>query len=150
MGPSFWLISTIISVVGCFWFLLFSLLSPTVYPNPGLAAYTPPPMTRLVLLPRTGDLPEMIPEPAIPSYPPSASAAFAQAEPDQEQTKEAAPPAQKRPRAVSQKRPRAISHDSGEHAFGYAPSFGYARPRDYQYRWWTNRPRQTGNQKSWF
>jgi hypothetical protein len=147
MGPSFWLIGTIISVVGCFWFLLFSLPRPTVYPNLGLAAYTPPPTTRLVPLPRTGDLPDT-PDPAISSYPPSASAAFAQEELDQKQTKEAAPPAQKRPRAVS--------HDSGEHAFGYAPSSGFARPRDYQYRdpytnrWWTNRPRQTGNQKSWF
>jgi hypothetical protein len=143
----FWLIGTIISVVGCFWFLFFSLSRPTVYPNPGLAAYKPPPATRLVPLPRTGDQPE-IPEPTVLIYSPSASAAFAQVEPVQKQTKKAAPPAQKRPRAVS--------HDSGEHAFGYAPSFRHARPWDYGYRdpytnrWWTNRPRQAGNQKSRF
>lgn len=141
IDPAFWLIGTIISIVGCFWFLLFSLSRPAVYPNPGLAAYTPPPAMRLVPLPRTSDAPE-IPEPAVSRDPPSALAAFAQPVPDQKQTKEAAPSAHKRPRAVS--------HESGERAFGYAQPWPHQYRDQYINRGWTSRPRLTGGPKSWF
>jgi hypothetical protein len=54
-----WIVSAITAVVGCFWFLIFDLSQPTVYSNPCVAAYMPPPGTRLLPLPRTSDAPEL-------------------------------------------------------------------------------------------
>src|SRR5215212_1038672 len=39
--------------------LLYLLLQPKVFENPGLAAYQPPPATRLEPLPRASDAPQM-------------------------------------------------------------------------------------------
>jgi len=93
LGPAvIWIVSAITAVVGCFWLLIFDLSRPTVYANPGVPAYTPPPGTRLLPLPRTSDAPELA---DLPNEPPSPLTAMARAI-DQ---KEAVPelPARKRP-----------------------------------------------------
>lgn len=46
--PCFWTVGTIAALTFAFWFLIIYLSHPTVYPNPGLAAYNPPPGTRLL------------------------------------------------------------------------------------------------------
>jgi len=91
--PVFLILSAILAVVGCFSLLLFYFSEPTTYPNPGLAAYVPPPGTRLVPLPRKSDAPELG---NLPDEPSSPLAAFAQA-----QTNEMSEiPARKRPRVA--------------------------------------------------
>jgi hypothetical protein len=57
--PVFLILSAILTVVGSLWLLLFYFSQPTIYPNPGLAAYVPPPGTRLLPLLRKSDAPEL-------------------------------------------------------------------------------------------
>jgi hypothetical protein len=71
------ILSTILAVVGCFWLLLFYFSQPTIYPNPGLAAYVPPPGTRLLPLLRKSDAPKLA---NLPDEPPSPLAALTQAQ----------------------------------------------------------------------
>jgi hypothetical protein len=57
--PFLWTVGAIAALCGCFWLLVVYLSHPTVYSNPGLAAFTPPPRTRLLPLPREMDAPEV-------------------------------------------------------------------------------------------
>ena len=66
--PLFLILSAILAVVGCFSLLLFYFSQPTIYPNPGLAAYAPPPGTRLLPLLRMSNAPELV---NLPDEPPS-------------------------------------------------------------------------------
>ena len=94
--PLFWIVTAISAVVGCFSLLLFYFSQPTIYPNPGLARYMPPPGTRLLPLPRKSDAPELA---DIPAEPPSPFSALAQAQVKKEETSEL--PARKRPRVTT-------------------------------------------------
>jgi hypothetical protein len=76
--------------------LLYNLLQPAVVANPGLAAFTPPPATRLVPLPRQSDAPPLAEVPAETA----SLKAFAQAAPDEDKPIAVAP-TRKRPRAGS-------------------------------------------------
>lgn len=79
-----------------FFGILHHLLQPTVVANPGLAAFSPPPATRLVPLPRQSDAPELA---ELPAEAASSLKAFAQAAAPTETKPDAKPPARKRPRA---------------------------------------------------
>jgi hypothetical protein len=135
--PLLWTVTAITAIVGCFWFFLFYLSQPTIYPNPGLAAYMPPPGTRVLPLPRESDAPVLA---DLPTEPPSPLAAMAQAQVSQKQMKDA-PPARKHPRTVPRENEQRIT--------GYAEQwYGYGN-------WESNRapssgPRVTGGPKSWF
>jgi len=148
-GPVICLLGAI-SVVGFFGFALFYLSQPAIYPNPGLPAYTPPPATRLVPLPRISDAPEIAPA-TRRDEPASALAALAQAQTPQKPTKEPDPP--------GHEHGHALPHQSDPRAFGYAQpwdKFGYARQRDSWYRdssfnrGGAARPRISGGPKSSF
>jgi hypothetical protein len=91
--PVLLILSAILAVVGSVSLLLFHFSQPTTYPNPGLAAYRPPPAPRLIPLPRKSDAPELA---NLPDEPPSPLAAFAQAQ----KIEMSETPAPKRPRAA--------------------------------------------------
>src|SRR4051794_23870210 len=59
-----WGLGAITVVGGCVGLLLIFLMQPDKYPNPGLAAYAPPPGTRLLPLPHESDAPELAELPA--------------------------------------------------------------------------------------
>jgi len=97
-------------------FVLFSLCHPTIYPNPGAAAYAAPPATRLVPLARESTAPALAELPVVD--PPSPLTAFAKAQPDDPPAKsETSPPARKHPRADAS----AVS----QRGFGYAQPWGF-------------------------
>jgi len=126
-----------------FFFLLYVLLKPTVHTNPGLAAYEPPPQTRLLPLPRKSDAPELAELPPVPE-PPSPLTAYAQApatEQKEAKREEARPPVRKRPREYDQR------------MFGYSQQWndGYRGWNNYDgYRGWNNSRAWGGGSRSWF
>jgi hypothetical protein len=96
-APVFGFLSVLMAGAAGFFFVLFSLCQPTVYPNPGVAAYEGPPATRLVPLPRQSTAPALADLPIVD--PPSPLTAFAKAQPDDQPAKsETLTPARKRPR----------------------------------------------------
>jgi hypothetical protein len=107
-----WIVSAITAVVGCFWFLIFDLSQPTVYPNPGMAAYTPPPGTRLLPLPRTSDAPELA---DLPNEPPSPLTAMARALDQKEAVPEPSP----------HKRPRVAAGENEQRTSDYGQPWNY-------------------------
>jgi hypothetical protein len=114
-APSvFWIVSAITATVGCFWFLIFDLSQPTMYPNPGLAAYTPPPGTRLLPLPRRSEAPELA---DLPNEPPSPLTALARVLDQHEMMSE--PPARKRPRVAAGENERRTSDYGQQWNYGY-------------------------------
>src|SRR5450432_4708140 len=101
--PLFWVLCAILAAAAGFFLLLYFHCQPTVTFNPGLAAYKPPPATRLVPLPRQSTAPELADIPPAAASPTltasSALTALAQAQPSDPPAKPARPPARKRPRA---------------------------------------------------
>src|SRR5258708_39481914 len=96
-APLLLILSANLAAAAGFFLLLYTLYQPQISPNPGGAAYMPPPATRLIPLPRRSDAPEL---PGLPEDLPSALNALAQAQTrDQNTTPDARPPARKRPRA---------------------------------------------------
>ena len=75
--PILWTVTAITAVFGCFWFFVLYLSQPTIYPNPGVAAYTPPAGTRLLPLPRESNAPALA---EIPEDSPSPLTTMAQAQ----------------------------------------------------------------------
>jgi hypothetical protein len=114
--------------------LIFFLCQPTVSPNPGVTAYTPPPATRLVPLPRISDAPELADLPVETSSP---LAALAQARAGDQAAK---PP----PRPVARKRPRAEPVERDQR------NFGFAQPWNFGYRGPGNEHAWSGGPRSWF
>ena len=94
--PVFWIVSAITAILGCFWFLIFDLSQPTIYPNPDLAASRPRPLPRLLPLPRMSDAPQLA---DLPNEPPSPLTAFART-PDQREVMSESP-ARKRHRVTA-------------------------------------------------
>jgi hypothetical protein len=91
----------------CLFLVLHAIYRPHVIPNPGLAAYRPPPGTRLIPLPR--DLPvlaeadvPMLDE--VPTPTPDPSTAMAQAKPDDKPAKHEAHP-RKHQRLARERKP---------------------------------------------
>jgi cell wall-associated NlpC family hydrolase len=83
--------------------MLYWLMQPKVLGNPGLAAYHPPPGTRLVPIPRKSDAPELA------SLPESSGTSFAEAPVlpiPAEPTKPAKPAARERSKKVAAAKPR--------------------------------------------
>jgi hypothetical protein len=117
---------------GGLFLLIYFLCQPTVSPNPGIAAYTAPPATRLVPLPRISDAPELA---ELLAEPPSALAALAQA-------RAADQPAKLPPRPVARRRAR-VEPERVQRNLGFAQpwNFGY-RPGN-QHAW-------SGGARSWF
>jgi len=115
----FWIVSAITAIVGCFCFLIFDVSQPTNYPNPGLAANTPPPGTRLLSFSRTSDAPELA---DLPKGPPSPLTALARA-PDQKEVMSESPagepPARKRPRGAAGENERRTSNYGQQWHYGY-------------------------------
>jgi hypothetical protein len=138
-APVFSVLCAILAAAGGFFLLLYFLCQPTVTLNPGLAAYTPPPATRLVPLPRQSTAPELadIPPAAAPPALSASSAltAFAQAQPSDPPAKPARPAVRKRPRVEPSE------HDQR--------NFGFAQQWNSGYRGWSDN-RAAGASRSWF
>jgi hypothetical protein len=80
--------------------VLFWLMQPKVLENPGMAAYHPPPGTRLVPVPRKSDAPELA------SLPEGSGTSFAEAPVAPEPPKPAKPQARERSKKVVAAKPR--------------------------------------------
>jgi hypothetical protein len=130
----FWILGLVLAGAACIFLPLYSLTQPTVYPNPGLAAYTPPPGTRLIPLSRKSDAPELV---DLPDEPRAALSAFAQAQTEEKPAKaDVRPPARKRPR---------VDHRDYEQR-----RLDNAQQWDHGYRDWNNKRALSGGPKSWF
>jgi hypothetical protein len=130
-----WGLGAASATAACFGLLLMFLMQPAEYPNPGLAAYTPPPGTRLLPLPRKSDAPELAELP--PAQEPSPLNALAQARPPDVEVKHAPErPVRKR------SRPAPRPHEQRE--------ADYSRPQwdggrnDWNGNFWN------GGSKAWF
>jgi hypothetical protein len=130
----FWILSLILAAAGGLSLLFYSATRPTIYANPGIAAYTPPPGTRLVPLPRSSDAPELV---DLPDQASSPLTALAQAQPNEK-------PAKTDVRPPARKRPRSDPHDYEERKPGYAQQWNYG------YHDWNNNRAAGAGFRSWF
>jgi hypothetical protein len=100
------------------------LMQPRVIPNPGLAAYKPPPGTRLIPPPRKMDAPELVELPALLADVPAAKL-----EPPQKTTPKATVV---NPKAVARRsKPKAQPVDDVRSAFAYSGPWRYSERRSY-------------------
>jgi hypothetical protein len=133
-APVFGVLGIIVAGAAGIFLMLQELCQPTINPNPGVAAYTPPPATRLVPLARASDAPELAdlaPDPA------SALSALAQAQAsDRRVTRDARSPARKHTRV-----------DPGDSDQRKA---GYVQQWDFGYHGSNNNRTFSGGPKSWF
>jgi hypothetical protein len=118
--------------------LIYFLCQPTVSANPGVAAYAPPPATRLVPLPRISDAPELAELSVDSPSPPSPLSALAQARAGDQ-------PAKPPPRPVARKRPRVEPIEREQRNVGFAQpwNFGYRSSPSNEHAW-------SGGPRSWF
>jgi hypothetical protein len=105
------------------------LMQPRVITNPGLAAYKPPPATRLVPLPRKMDAPELAELPAAP-------ADGAEAKPHSPQPiigpSTISKTAVANPKPVARRsRPKSQHGDDAASAYAYSDHWGYNDRRSY-------------------
>ena len=131
--PILWTVTAITMVIGCFWFFVFYLSQPTIYPNPGLAAYTPPAGTRLVPIPRKSDAPDLA---DIPESSPSPLTAMAQAPLREKEVKDL------------RKHAHAIPREAEQPMVGYPQQWSGDSNRGNSRV--PSSPRMTGGPKSWF
>ena len=136
--PLFSIIGAITAIVGCFWLLLFDLSRPTIYPNLGLAAYTPPPGTRLLPLPRKSGAQELA---DLPDEPPSPLTALAQAKANEKPVKVDSPTA-------ARKHVRAAPREYDQRTLGYAQEWNYGQSDWNSNRAWSGRRNLTGGPES--
>jgi hypothetical protein len=138
--PVFWFLGVFLAGGGCLLFLIYSLYQPSIYPNPGVAAYQAPPATRLIPLPRKSDAPEL-PElaagvPAVlAAEAPSVLTALAQA-------RTSDPPAKREVHPSNRKRPRAEPRAYDQRGFEFTQQWNF---RDLN-----NNRRWVGGPRSWF
>jgi hypothetical protein len=127
-------VGVVVAGAAALFLVLYELCQPTVSPNPGLAAYTPPPATRLVPLARQSDAPELTelaPDPASPLT------ALAQAQAGDPPAKhDVHPPARRHTRV-----------DPGDYD---QRKLGYVQQWDFGYHGWSNNRTISGGPKSWF
>jgi hypothetical protein len=131
--PVFLILSAILAAVGCFSLLLFCFSKPTIYPNPGLAAYAPPPGTRLLPLPRKSDAPELA---NLPDEAPSPLAAFAQAQKNEMSE------------TAARKRPRVAIHETDHATSDYAQQWNPGHGDWSSNRAWSGSRKMSGGPKS--
>jgi hypothetical protein len=129
----FWFLGVFLAGAAGLFFVLYSLGRPTIYPNPGVAAYAAPPATRLVPLPRQSTAPELAD--LLVVDPPSPLTAMAKAQAS-DQPPDMSPPARKRPRAEP--------GTSGQRGFGYAQQWNSGSRGSSNNHVWSGGP------KSWF
>jgi hypothetical protein len=130
-----WIISLILAAASGLCLLFYSVTRPTVYANPGIASYTPPPGTRLIPLPRTSDAPQLVDIP--PAEDSSPLKAFAQAQPNEK-------PAKPDVRQPARKRPRPDPREYEERKPGYAQQWNNG------YHDWNNNRAAGAGFRSWF
>jgi hypothetical protein len=140
-APLFWVLVTMLAGAACVFLLLYSLGQPKINPNPGLAAYTPPPGTRLIPLPRKSDAPELAELPPAPASP-SPLTALAQAQPSEQ-------PAKHDVRLPVQKRPRAEPREYDQRGFAQW-NYGYRGGSNSWNNSGSNNRALSGGPKSWF
>jgi hypothetical protein len=132
--PVFGVLAVIVAGAASLFLVLYALCQPTISPNPGVAAYTPPPATRLVPLPRRSDAPELA---ELPPDPAPALSAMAQAQAgDQPVKREIHAPARKHTRV-----------DPGSYD---QRKLGYVQQWDFGYRGWSNNRAFSGGPRSFF
>jgi hypothetical protein len=132
-APVFGVLGVMVAGAACLFLVLYELCQPSINPNPGLAAYTAPPATRLVPLARQSDAPALA---DLPPDPPSALSALAQAQAgDQPVKRDAHPPARKRTHV-----------DPGDDQ----RKLGYVQQWDFGYHGSNNNRTFSGGPKSWF
>jgi hypothetical protein len=132
--PVLGVLAVMVAGAACVFLLLYDLSRPTISPNPGVAAYTPPPATRLVPLPRRSDAPALA---DLPGDPESPLTALAQAPASDQPVKRHIPP-------PVRKRPRGDPRDDAQRKSGFVQQW------DYGYRGWNNNRAFSGGPKSWF
>ncbi len=132
--PVFLILSAILAVVGSFWLLLFHFSQPAIYPNPGLAAYVPPPGTRLLPLLRKSDAPELA---NLPDEPPPL-AALAQAQD------------QKMFESPARRRPRVAIHENNHWTSDYRQQWNSGQGDWSGNRAWSSPRKMSGGPKSSF
>jgi hypothetical protein len=137
VAPLLGVFGAILAGAGCLFLLTYYLSQPAMNPNPGVAAYTPPPATRLVPLPRKSDAPELADLPPLPTEPSPALTALAQAQPSDQ-------PPKREARAPVRKRPRIDPRDDDQNRFGSV------QPWKYGNRDWDNNRAWAGNARPWF
>jgi hypothetical protein len=93
-------LSLMCAATAALFLMLFWLMQPKILENPGMAAYHPPPGTRLVPVPRKSDAPELA------SLPESSGPSFAEAPIPAEPPKPAKPAVRERPKKVVAAKPR--------------------------------------------
>jgi hypothetical protein len=130
----FWILSLMLAGAGGLFLLFYSATRPTIYANPGIAAYSPPPGTRLIPLSRTSDAPELA---GLPDEAPSPLSAFAQAQPNEK-------PAKTDVRQPARKRPRPDPREYEERKPGYAQQWNNG------YHDWNNNRAAGAGFRSWF
>jgi hypothetical protein len=135
--PMFWIGGAMLAAGGLFFLALYWLAQPTFYENPGLAAFTPPPATPLVPLAGPRDAPALA---QIPSQPPSALTALAQAQSTEKPASEK--PIKPVSHQAAHKHEPAAPHQINQ------PQWGYAQ-QNYEYRDW-NSDRARAGGKNWF
>jgi len=96
----------------------YRLMQPRIIPNLGLAAYQPPPGTRLVPLPRKTDAPELADLPPTPVE--TVGAGPDRASPSVEKATVAASP-----KPVARRKPRPRPADDPASAYAYGGRWGY-------------------------
>jgi hypothetical protein len=83
-----WYLAALIGAGACFFLALHAIYQPTVYANPGLAAFHPPPGTRLIPVPGKHDAPILAAMPDVVSpQGPEGSTALAEAKPNESPAK---------------------------------------------------------------
>jgi hypothetical protein len=100
------------------------LMQPRVFPNPGLAAYKPPPGTRLIPLPRKMDAPALVELPAVPSDVPNIKVDYPQNPISQAAVASPKP-------AARRAKPKSHSVDDPTSAYAYSERWRYSERRTY-------------------
>jgi hypothetical protein len=129
----------LVAGLGCF--AGYRLMQPRVIPNLGLAAYQPPPGTRLIPLPHKSDAPELA---DLPPTPVAVETAQPERPPESvEQTTVAATP---KPVA---KRPKPRPVDDPWAAYAYGDRWGDGDRRGYSGRWDRSRSYSSSRRGGW-
>ena len=132
-APVFGVFGVMLAGAACLFLVLYELSRPSINPNPGIAAYMPPPATRLVPLSRESDAPALA---DLPPDPPSALSALAQAQvADQAVKHDAHAPARKRTHVDPSDDQRKL---------------GYVQQWDFGYHGSNTNRTFSGGPKSWF
>jgi negative regulator of sigma E activity len=133
--PVVWFLSAAAAGAGCVFLVLYALVQPMRLPNPGLAAYTPPPGTRLLPLPRESTAPELAEGPRLDDASPVAALALAE---------KTGRPARRESTKPVRKRVRVEPRRYEQREAGFSQQWNDEGSRDW------NRDHGWGGGRSWF